>query len=265
MLRQDGVCLARVHDLHQRVRGAVCADSVCAHQPAQLDEQPVRVCVLLLRVWSSFSGTGHRTPVLAQALDLTQTPLHAPSSSCPPLFQHVEEPVADDGVAVDFGAFCRAADGLVFNEFSGGTGSADVGEIVCGQLGPTDKAMAASSARTSSSEEDARSADKEDRLLTKRCIEQWKKQITEKHFSDNETAQTVNFTWVPDSDIVFFFSENKPVSRRSTPLMLHCDFSVLMTGRGALRCKKNAESRDVLRERLKRRSRRKDNKHPLNG
>ena len=48
-----------------------------------------------------------------------------------------------------------------------------------GQRRPTDKAMAARSARTSSSEEDAeedaRSTDEEDRLLTKRCIKrQWK-------------------------------------------------------------------------------------------
>ena len=87
LLRQDGVRLALVHDLHQHVQratvqavlplqlsllqamaappdllhreeqarclvddhDAVCADSVRAHQPAQLDEEPMRVGVLLLR------------------------------------------------------------------------------------------------------------------------------------------------------------------------------------------------------------------------
>ena len=44
-----------------------------------------------------------------------------------------------------------------------------------GQLRPTDRAMAARSARTTSSEEDAETTDEENRLLTKRCIErQWK-------------------------------------------------------------------------------------------
>ena len=91
LLRQDGVCLARVHDLHKHVHratvhaegdlrvtlqlslfdtaaappdlthrqedakrlvdvhDAVCADAKGAHEPAQLDEQPMRVGVLLLR------------------------------------------------------------------------------------------------------------------------------------------------------------------------------------------------------------------------
>ena len=52
---------------------------------------------------------------------------------------------------------------------------ADRCRLTGGQLRPTDKAMAARSARKSSSEEDARSSDEEDRSLTKRCIErQWK-------------------------------------------------------------------------------------------
>ena len=45
------------------------------------------------------------------------------------LWQDVDEPIALDGVGVAFAAFCRAAAGLVFNECSGGTGSADVGEL----------------------------------------------------------------------------------------------------------------------------------------
>ena len=78
----------RLIDVHD----AVCADSVCAHQPAQLDERPVRIVVP------------------------TQTNKQG--------------------------------------------------------------AMAARSARTSSSEENARSTDEEDHLLKKRCIErQWKNTI----------------------------------------------------------------------------------------
>ena len=74
----------------------------------------------------------------AQALDLAQAPLHVPSSFSPPLVQHVEEPVAGDGVDLDLAALCRAAAGLVFNECSGwsgwggrgGTRSFDVGELL---------------------------------------------------------------------------------------------------------------------------------------
>ena len=39
--------LVNVHD-------AVCADSVLVHEPAQLDEQPVRVGLLQTGLWSSF-------------------------------------------------------------------------------------------------------------------------------------------------------------------------------------------------------------------
>ena len=63
-----------------------------------------------------------------------------------------------------------------------------------GQLRPTDTEMATGSARTSSSEEDARSTDKEDRSLSKRCIErQWKntflrvKRLPCDHESDGQT------------------------------------------------------------------------------
>ena len=40
------------------VHDAVCADCVCAHQPAQLDEQPVRVGVRLLRTVELFHALG---------------------------------------------------------------------------------------------------------------------------------------------------------------------------------------------------------------
>ena len=55
----------------------------------------------------------------ARAPDLAQAPLHAPSPFCPPLVQHVEEPVAHDGADVDFAAFRTAVTELVFNECSG--------------------------------------------------------------------------------------------------------------------------------------------------
>ena len=52
---------------------------------------------------------------------------------------------------------------------------ADRHRLTGGQLRPTDRATAARSARTSSSEEASRSTDDEERLLTKRSIEgQWK-------------------------------------------------------------------------------------------
>ena len=44
----------------------------------------------------------------------------------------MSEPVAHDGVGVDFAAFCRAAAGLFFNECSdwGGTRSAGMGGLL---------------------------------------------------------------------------------------------------------------------------------------
>ena len=55
----------------------------------------------------------------AQALDLSQAPLHVPLPFHHPLMGHVDEPVAHDWVGEDFAAFCRVAAGLVFNECSG--------------------------------------------------------------------------------------------------------------------------------------------------
>ena len=121
LLKQEGVCLAQVHDLHQNVQGATVqaeGDRECrglprvplylslsdaaaappdvmhrqeaagqvssmfttrsvltphgAHEPAQLDEQPVRVGVLLLRTVELFHALGgllvaqmHATPWLS--------------------------------------------------------------------------------------------------------------------------------------------------------------------------------------------------------
>ena len=44
----------RLVDVHD----AVCADCVLIHEPAQLDEQPVRVGVLLLRAEELFHALG---------------------------------------------------------------------------------------------------------------------------------------------------------------------------------------------------------------
>ena len=164
----------------------------------------------------------------------------------PPLVGHVDEPVAHDGVGVDFAAICRAAAGaaqgvLVWAISSCVSGRAMVSpgrhqpgrckrtprgsswwwrvcswrarswsccllgrpadrwRLTGGQLRPTDTAMAARSARTSSSEEDAeedaRSTNEQDRLLTERCIErQWKntclrlKRLPYDHESDGQPS-----------------------------------------------------------------------------
>ena len=58
---------------HVDVHDAVCADCVCAHQPAQLDEQPVRVGVLLLWAVELFHALGELLVPQAHAM---QEPLH---------------------------------------------------------------------------------------------------------------------------------------------------------------------------------------------
>ena len=116
LFRQDGVCLARVHDLHQHVqratvhaegdcecrgllgvalqlglflaavassglvhrqeaaRGlvdvddAVCADSVLLHEPAQLDEEPVRVGLLQSRAVELLQALGGLLVAQAHAM-----------------------------------------------------------------------------------------------------------------------------------------------------------------------------------------------------
>ena len=52
------------------VHDAVCADSVLVHHPAQLDEQPVRVAVLLLKAVELFHALGG--PLVAQAHTLQE-------------------------------------------------------------------------------------------------------------------------------------------------------------------------------------------------
>ena len=53
--------LVNVHD-------AVCADSVLVHEPAQLDEQPVRVGLLLLRAVELFQALGGLLEAQAHAV-----------------------------------------------------------------------------------------------------------------------------------------------------------------------------------------------------
>ena len=59
----------RLVDVHD----AVSADSVLVHQPAKLDEEPVRVGVLLLRAVELFHAPGG---LLAAQAHATQEPLH---------------------------------------------------------------------------------------------------------------------------------------------------------------------------------------------
>ena len=91
-LRQDGVCLDRLHDQHvqramvhaegdRECRGllgvapqlgllhaAVCAGSVLVHEPAELDEEPVRVGVLLLKTVELFQALGGLLAAHAHAM-----------------------------------------------------------------------------------------------------------------------------------------------------------------------------------------------------
>ena len=70
MHRQEAA--GRLADVH----GAVCADNVCAHQPAQLDEQPVRIGVLLLRAVELSHALGGLLVAPAQAMqELIDPPL----------------------------------------------------------------------------------------------------------------------------------------------------------------------------------------------
>ena len=60
------------------VNDAVCADCVLVHQPPQLDEEPVRVGVLLLRAVELFQALGG---LLGAQTHATQEPLHLSISS----------------------------------------------------------------------------------------------------------------------------------------------------------------------------------------
>ena len=57
------------------VHDAVCADSVLVHQLAQLDEQPVRVAVLLLMAVELFHGLGGLLVAQAHAVEELSDPL----------------------------------------------------------------------------------------------------------------------------------------------------------------------------------------------
>ena len=67
----------------------------------------------------------------AETLGLAQAPLHVPVPFGLPLLLHVEEPVAGDGVHVNFAAFGSAAAGFVFDGPSGsGSMSFDGSELL---------------------------------------------------------------------------------------------------------------------------------------
>ena len=103
---------------------------------------------------------------------------------------------------------------------------ADHCRLTGGQLRPAEKATAARSARTSSSEEESRSTDEKERLQWNTLLEQNNCLRVERLPQE----ETVNFQliakethtpgWVKDA----IFLKNKPVSRRSTPLTFLWDF-----------------------------------------
>ena len=69
-------CLAHLHRRLQRsdalqsvdVHDSICADSALVYQPATLDEQPVRVGVLLLRAVELFQALGGLLAAQAHAM-----------------------------------------------------------------------------------------------------------------------------------------------------------------------------------------------------
>ena len=143
LLRQDGVCLARVHDQHQHllratvhaegdgecrgllrvalqlglidaaaaqlhlihqqeaagrlvdVHDAVCADSVCAHEPAQFDEEPVRVGVLLLRAVELLHALGGFLAADAHATQELLDPSQAGTGVDSPCLEPLEHQATD--------------------------------------------------------------------------------------------------------------------------------------------------------------------------
>ena len=152
-----GVLLQKAVELFHALGGLLAAQ---AHAVEELSHPPLAgthveslpSCRAVLLVAPSVSSGGERVVRVehpgAQPPDLSQAKLRVPSPLCLPLVQnvsstgpYVEEPVAHDGVDVDFVALRTAAAGLVFNERSGwsgrgGTGIADVGDLlVCERLG----------------------------------------------------------------------------------------------------------------------------------
>ena len=110
----------------------------------------------------------------------------------------------------------------------------------CWPTQKTDRAMAARSVRTSSSEEESRSTDEEDRLLTKRCIG-WHRANTCYTVWDLEKAKYRKH--LPAKTVTSFFfletnlSHDGPRRSRSNVI------STSQFGRGALRCKKRGVKR----------------------
>ena len=90
----------RLVDVHD----AVCADSVLVHQPAQLDEQPVRVGLLLLRAVELFHALGGLLVAQVHAVEEPSNPPFAASNTLHPHLrtrstsnvQQLREPVVSD-------------------------------------------------------------------------------------------------------------------------------------------------------------------------
>ena len=107
------------------VPDSICADSVLVHQPAKLDEQPVRVGVLLLKAVQLLHALGGF--LVAQAHDTQEL---------------LDPSLAWTGV-----------DSPYFEPLEHRAGPAGRCSLAGGPLRPTDRAMATRSARTSSSEQ----------------------------------------------------------------------------------------------------------------
>ena len=97
-----------------------------------------------------------------------------------------------------------------------------------GQLSPTDRAMAARSARTSSSEEASRSTDDEQRLLTKRSIE-WHRANNWETLLEGEKAENKIIQRIQAVTSLFFLETNLS---HDGPHRSQGDFCVSMIGRG---------------------------------
>ena len=74
---------------------AVCADTIGAHQPAQLDEQPVRVGVLLLRAVELFHALGRLLEAQSHAVEKPSDPplagTHVESLSVEPVVHQASD------------------------------------------------------------------------------------------------------------------------------------------------------------------------------
>ena len=120
--------------------------------------KPLIVTALRVRAKSSCRAALFVASSVSNGRSVPVVPVEHPRAQPRMSFAVLSSTVAHDGVGLDFSALCRAA-GIVFHEYSGrggwggrgATGSAGEGDLL---LRATDRAMAARSAHTSSSEED---------------------------------------------------------------------------------------------------------------